>query len=113
MTQLCVCVCVVYKSSSECYRRVMSEGRLDNCNSQWTQLGHVMHNVSAYQFYCQHSDTKRRHLIASVSTYLLAIILDYILTKWPKLTWEEAVTPSLVADPVTAEVHSRSTVFAR
>ena len=60
---------VVYKSSSECYRKVMSEGRLDDCNSQWIQLGHVLKNVSAYEFYCQLNDTKRRQLIASVYYY--------------------------------------------
>jgi len=65
----CECtVRAVYKSSSECYRRVMSEGRLDACSAQWTQLGHVLSNASAYEFYCSRpDDTNRRQIVASVS----------------------------------------------
>jgi len=75
---------VVYKSSSECYRKMIAEGRLDDCNSQWTQLAEVLTNVSAYEFYCQLNETKRRQLIASV--YLLPYYTDNKVSHRPNGT---------------------------
>ena len=59
-------VCIVYRSSSECYREVMAKRRLDDCNSLWTRVSEVMSNVTAYQFYCQLRYTKRRQLMTYV-----------------------------------------------
>jgi len=49
---------------------MISEHRLDDCNSLWARLAESLSNVSAYQFYCQPNDTKRHQLIASVANYV-------------------------------------------
>jgi len=71
--------CIVYRSSSECYREVMSKRRLDDCNSLWTRVSEVMSNVTAYQFYCQLKYSKRRQLMMYVYTTLSSttILLQY------------------------------------
>jgi len=64
---------IVYASSSECYREVMSSRRLDDCNALWTRVSDALSNVSAYQFYCQRDDIKRHQLITSVASLPLII----------------------------------------
>jgi len=49
----------------------MERRRLDDCNALWTQLAGALSNVTAYQFYCQLNDTKRRHLLTSVTLSLV------------------------------------------
>ena len=36
---------------------------------------------------------------------------QHTLTIWPKVIWEQAASPLLVADPLITAVHNRSTVF--
>ena len=86
VTMLNVCM-VVYKSSSKCYRRMMVEGRLDTCDSQWIRLGQVLRNVSAVQFYCQPENSKRRLLIQYVNTSYSCWISETMFAGWGRFAF--------------------------